>query len=117
MCVVFFFFFKQKTAYEITVRDWSSDVCSSDLAVRYDPKNVAALFNRGLILRDKGEDDRALRDFTQLLKLDAKNAPALFQRGMLYVAKGESDKAADDLNAVIRLDPKNLQAVYYRGKA
>src|SRR5213075_2807859 len=30
MCV-FFFFFKQKTAYEITRRDWSSDVCSSDL--------------------------------------------------------------------------------------
>src|SRR5213075_794159 len=26
-----FFFFKQKTAYEITRRDWSSDVCSSDL--------------------------------------------------------------------------------------
>src|SRR5213075_3287736 len=28
---VFFFFFKQKTAYEISRRDWSSDVCSSDL--------------------------------------------------------------------------------------
>src|ERR1043165_1726275 len=27
----FFFFFKQKTAYEIRPRDWSSDVCSSDL--------------------------------------------------------------------------------------
>jgi len=27
-----FFFFKQKTAYEIPRRDWSSDVCSSDLA-------------------------------------------------------------------------------------
>ena len=27
----FFFFFKQKTAYEIVSRDWSSDVCSSDL--------------------------------------------------------------------------------------
>ena len=26
-----FFFFKQKTAYEISSRDWSSDVCSSDL--------------------------------------------------------------------------------------
>src|ERR1051325_3177217 len=26
-----FFFFKQKTAYEITYGDWSSDVCSSDL--------------------------------------------------------------------------------------
>src|SRR5213075_3263454 len=28
------FFFKQKTAYEITRRDWSSDVCSSDLRAR-----------------------------------------------------------------------------------
>src|ERR1043166_5891983 len=28
---VVFFFFKQKTAYEIPKRDWSSDVCSSDL--------------------------------------------------------------------------------------
>src|SRR5881628_1560955 len=27
----FFFFFKQKTAYEMSVSDWSSDVCSSDL--------------------------------------------------------------------------------------
>ncbi len=27
-----FFFFKQKTAYEIWSSDWSSDVCSSDLA-------------------------------------------------------------------------------------
>src|SRR5213075_218782 len=30
-----FFFFKQKTAYEITRRDWSSDVCSSDLQQLY----------------------------------------------------------------------------------
>src|SRR5213075_2261739 len=31
MLFFLFFFFKQKTAYEITRRDWSSDVCSSDL--------------------------------------------------------------------------------------
>src|SRR3546814_15148863 len=29
-----FFFFKQKTAYEMRISDWSSDVCSSDLAHR-----------------------------------------------------------------------------------
>src|SRR3546814_13777413 len=29
-----FFFFKQKTAYEMRISDWSSDVCSSDLEVR-----------------------------------------------------------------------------------
>src|SRR3546814_6366940 len=31
MCCGFFFFFKQKTAYELRISDWSSDVCSSDL--------------------------------------------------------------------------------------
>src|SRR5881398_2761663 len=31
--VFFFFFFKQKTAYEMLSGDWSSDVCSSDLLV------------------------------------------------------------------------------------
>src|SRR3546814_3228463 len=29
-----FFFFKQKTAYEMRISDWSSDVCSSDLKVK-----------------------------------------------------------------------------------
>src|SRR3546814_2326546 len=29
---IVFFFFKQKTAYELRISDWSSDVCSSDLA-------------------------------------------------------------------------------------
>ena len=29
-----FFFFKQKTAYEMCGRDWSSDVCSSDLKIK-----------------------------------------------------------------------------------
>src|SRR3546814_14859313 len=30
-CDGYFFFFKQKTAYEMRISDWSSDVCSSDL--------------------------------------------------------------------------------------
>src|SRR3546814_7939631 len=30
---VLFFFFKQKTAYEMRISDWSSDVCSSDLVI------------------------------------------------------------------------------------
>src|SRR3546814_5269966 len=30
-CLFCFFFFKQKTAYEMRISDWSSDVCSSDL--------------------------------------------------------------------------------------
>src|SRR3546814_16155888 len=35
MVTVWFFFFKQKTAYEMRISDWSSDVCSSDLTELY----------------------------------------------------------------------------------
>src|SRR3546814_4250970 len=38
---IHFFFFKQKTAYEMRISDWSSDVCSSDLGL-YAPELVAA---------------------------------------------------------------------------
>src|SRR3546814_4255214 len=36
-CMFFVFFFKQKTAYEMRISDWSSDVCSSDLDVPIHP--------------------------------------------------------------------------------
>src|SRR3546814_3488698 len=39
-----FFFFKQKTAYEMRISDWSSDVCSSDLAFRLEtPKEALVI--------------------------------------------------------------------------
>src|SRR3546814_16668639 len=34
LCSLYVFFFKQKTAYEMRISDWSSDVCSSDLFIR-----------------------------------------------------------------------------------
>src|SRR3546814_6202145 len=34
----FFVFFKQKTAYEMRISDWSSDVCSSDLANQHEQR-------------------------------------------------------------------------------
>src|SRR3546814_19549335 len=42
LCCVVFFFFKQKTAYEMRISDWSSDVCSSDL----DAEAVHTQFDR-----------------------------------------------------------------------
>src|SRR3546814_17082837 len=38
-CTVGVFVFKQKTAYELRISDWSSDVCSSDLGVHNDGGN------------------------------------------------------------------------------
>src|SRR3546814_6653822 len=41
---VFIFFFKQKTAYEMRISDWSSDVCSSDLIDRFGDVGAKAEF-------------------------------------------------------------------------
>src|SRR3546814_846272 len=54
MCMVLFlfFFFKQKTAYEMRISDWSSDVCSSDLNCR---SGVLAHTGQEQCLHDDGE--------------------------------------------------------------
>src|SRR3546814_7183574 len=50
----FFFFFKQKTAYEMRISDWSSDVCSSDLMGKEELARWVqyAKLNRAVILFD-----------------------------------------------------------------
>src|SRR3546814_4303403 len=44
--LVIFFFFKQKTAYEMRISDWSSDVCSSDLWNRQEAVCCGSVFVR-----------------------------------------------------------------------
>src|SRR3546814_2892870 len=58
-CVYVVFFFKQKTAYEMRISDWSSDVCSSDLLDTFTdttPEMLAALTMQVLVVC--GEQDR-----------------------------------------------------------
>src|SRR3546814_10798036 len=60
-CVLVCFFFKQKTAYEMRISDWSSDVCSSDL--------VTLAFRTGKLNRTTegfsgvGKCDRPIRHY------------------------------------------------------
>src|SRR3546814_5057000 len=65
---MYVFFFKQKTAYEVRISDWSSDVCSSDLApLRQEEVAANAARHAGIIdlLRGIGQtetDEGARRD-------------------------------------------------------
>src|SRR3546814_16092147 len=47
LSVLFFFFFKQKTAYEMRISDWSSDVCSSDLQTKNDVVTLKKCLQKG----------------------------------------------------------------------
>src|SRR3546814_17314747 len=57
MCLLFFFF-KQKTAYEMRISDWSSDVCSSDLSASWRSRG-----RRERKLRDRDEHLRSVAEF------------------------------------------------------
>src|SRR3546814_9931059 len=56
-----FFFFKQKTAYEMRISDWSSDVCSSDLPIL---EAIGSLFL--FLWAVQHEGSRALRAIEEL---------------------------------------------------
>src|SRR3546814_4025510 len=51
----FFLFFKQKTAYEMRISDWSSDVCSSDLSAGQSADFSACRRKRGVGARNVQE--------------------------------------------------------------
>src|SRR3546814_1260924 len=84
-CVCFvMFLFKQKTAYEMRISDWSSDVCSSDLLLRVRKllRGGAAFLEDGDHLFEFGVElgDRVAR---RILKLHQPLRDALDDRGLL----------------------------------
>src|SRR3546814_20297142 len=65
---VFFFFFKQQTAYEMRISDWSSDVCSSDLVVAEDEARHVEIGLAASFRQIVGEADK-------------RQSPAVFRAG------------------------------------
>src|SRR3546814_1736978 len=71
----FFFFFKQKTAYEMRISDWSSDVCSSDL--RDEPIQEARQLLTGM----------SKAQIRQRLGIESEDRPILMNCGYLIERK------------------------------
>jgi tetratricopeptide (TPR) repeat protein len=72
-------------------------------------------FNRGLIWYEKGNHDRAIRDFNKSLEINPHNALAYNSRGMAWFDKGDYDQAILDFNKAIGEDPNITEAYYNRG--
>src|SRR3546814_3731212 len=81
-----FFFFKQKTAYEMRISDWSSDVCSSDLADPLVGMGVApvVILHHGIARRGDGLAEHDLAD------IDADVLVAIHRLGDLRTARGKA---------------------------
>jgi tetratricopeptide (TPR) repeat protein len=78
-------------------------------AIELYPEFARAYINRGNIFQDKGEFDRAVRDYDKAILLDSTIAAAFFNRGNAYQLLGLYDQSLRDFSKAIELDPKNDQ--------
>src|SRR3546814_5843799 len=81
--ILFFFFFKQKTAYEMRISDWSSDVCSSDLIGQQQMRPAAqppASRRIGEAIADKPPEQRNPCSHRHPLHADRQRAAHMDQR-------------------------------------
>src|SRR3546814_7895651 len=118
---MFVFFFKQKTAYEMRISDWSSDVCSSDLAVDqrdplveetdrlFDLFDLLSLAGLGAAL-DLGE--HLLQPLLLLRQFGGGTGPACFGIGIgergrpssqLGTERGRSEEHTSELQSLMRI--------------
>ena len=80
------------------------------------PKDLAgAYLNRGANYLAKNDSDRAIADFSELIRLKPKLAGAYTNRGEAWRRKGEVNRAIADLDRAIALDPKGSFAWFNRG--
>src|SRR3546814_6911911 len=93
--VVFLFFFKQKTAYEMRISDWSSDVCSSDLV-------AGQLTQRHRCARVQGRFRRQAQIFQHKVHAEAARV-VLGRRRMIHDARPRSEEHTSELQSLMRI--------------
>jgi tetratricopeptide (TPR) repeat protein len=93
---------------EAAVEDYSA-------AIKLDPANPLAWFNRGNAYTQLDQLELAIADYTQAIKLDAKEPDFFNNRGQAHDSKGQHDLAIADYTEAIRLDGKSARPFYNRG--
>src|SRR3546814_18090162 len=109
-----FFFFKQKTAYDMRISDWSSDVCSSDLAWKVSAEEIKARgYNLDISNPRRREEDH--QDPAELLAAWQENRKHLVATqeqlkavDRKSVVKGKSGSVSVDLGGRGCIKKKNI---------
>src|SRR5664279_1408888 len=77
--------------------------CSAVIEKTRVKKQKADAFTaRGKAYRAKGNNDGAVRDFDEAIKIDPKNAEAYYNRGLTFRDRGEVDRALQNLEQTVK---------------
>jgi Flp pilus assembly protein TadD len=72
--------------------------------LRLNPSDAGADYRRGLIYGMKGEQDKAVADFTEAIRLNPKHAGAYYNRGVAYREMDQQGKADANFAKAQRLE-------------
>ena len=78
----------------------------------YGCKKSKDYYNRGVARFEKGENDRAISDFTKAIKMNPRFGMAYYYRGMVNTRKREYDKVIADYTKAIEIDPQRFAVAY-----
>src|SRR6059058_2063694 len=101
-----FFFFKQKTAYEMSLRDWSSDVCSSDLLAKARERLAEIRGERGKLAVEEERAAGALRLLEEQVRAELglpEDEPLPDPASITVDAEPDEKERASTLGALQRL--------------
>lgn len=85
---------------------------------KYRPKDLAVAYsNRGTALSAKGDDDKAIEDLNEAVRLDPQSAMAFNNRGLAWQKKKKYDQAIQDFTTAVEIEPKLYTAYKSRGLA
>jgi Flp pilus assembly protein TadD len=74
------------------------------------PSEAGFYFGRGGVYQSQGDDDRAIADLNEAVRLNPKDADFYGRRAISYEKKGDVAKALTDFRKAIALDAKNKEA-------
>src|SRR3546814_16451824 len=116
--MVGFFFFKQKTAYEMRISDWSSDVCSSDLSGQdqHRPLDEQAAPSAGAVVGGHGDHGVASSSSHCSKTSLHRTASHRFSRSSATASRSEERRFGQACVSTCRsrLSPYHLQNKYKR---
>src|SRR5260221_591619 len=90
---------------DAAISDLAQALADYTRAIKLNPNDDQAYYNRAIARNDKGDADGALADYDQAIRIDPKYTDAYVNRAEIKAGQENWDAAIADLNRAIALDP------------
>lgn len=92
-------------AMEIRQKHYQEALSQFDKALLVDPKNVFALYHRGVVYYEQEQYQNAIDEFNRALDIDPNDLPSLNGRALSYYKLGKEQQSLADFDKAIAIDP------------